>query len=118
MNKFKVWLKRFDAALDFVVAKNTLTVNGETLSIGEPFDKTRVTARRLRLLYDSRRIAPVVEIDNPAVIAEIVTTIDLVPKIVKGQRGYMHVEVDGEKIGKSSRNEAKLADVVRDYLEG
>ncbi|MBL4800151.1 MAG: hypothetical protein JKY50_22360 [Oleispira sp.] len=118
MRNFKVWLKRFDPALNFVVAKSTLTVAGDKLSLGDPIDKTKLTPRQLRLMYDSRKIVPIVnenKINNPAEMVEA-TVIDLVPVIEKKKAGWLQVVVNGEKIGKATRDEEEASRIVKEYL--
>lgn len=51
------WRYGFDRQRDFIV-RLPMTVGGKSFAAGEPFDKTLVSDRRLRLLYDSRRIMP------------------------------------------------------------
>lgn len=46
----------FNPERSFVLTR-PLTINGKAFALHEPFDKTLVTARRLRQMYDSRRLA-------------------------------------------------------------
>lgn len=71
-----IWLQKFDPAASFVVARSFMWAAREQRP-GEPFDKTSVPVRKLRLLYDARLIAmgtvnpafdPLAEL--PAAVAE------------------------------------------------
>ncbi len=50
-----IWQDRFDRSNDFVVLR-PVTVHGVALTPGDPFDKTTVTTRTLRQLFDQRKI--------------------------------------------------------------
>jgi hypothetical protein len=50
-----IWRNKFDRDRDFVV-RRMVTVQGQTFGPGNAFDKTLVTTRRLRQLYDQRVI--------------------------------------------------------------
>jgi hypothetical protein len=49
------WRKTFDPERDFTV-RRPVTVGGQKFAPGDAFDKTLVTRRRLRQLYDQRII--------------------------------------------------------------
>lgn len=49
------WRGKFNPEAEFVVRRR-MTVGGLTFLPGEPFDKTKVDARRLRVLFDHRSI--------------------------------------------------------------
>ncbi len=49
------WRKAFDPTREFV-ARRKVTCGGTSFAPGDAFDKTLVTTRRLRLLYDQRVI--------------------------------------------------------------
>lgn len=55
MSRPSIWQDRFDRDQDFEVLK-PFRASGIDFDRGEPFDKTLVTTRTLRQLYDSRRI--------------------------------------------------------------
>jgi len=63
MAKTLYWRGSFDPAWDFTAAK-TLTVDGRTFEPGQSFDKTLVPVRRLRQMFESRRLAYLVEGDD------------------------------------------------------
>lgn len=47
--------EEFDRSRDFIVTR-PLRIDGKDLDSGQPFDKTLTTTRRLRQLYDGRKI--------------------------------------------------------------
>jgi hypothetical protein len=49
------WRKTFDPERDFTV-RRPITVGGQKFAPGDAFDKTLVTLRRLRQLYDQRTL--------------------------------------------------------------
>jgi hypothetical protein len=51
----RIFLPNFDRAADFVVARQ-FQFAGAPQVTGEPFDKTQCSDRKLRLLYDARKI--------------------------------------------------------------
>lgn len=55
MSRPSIWNAKFDRSQDFVVAK-PFRVRGIDLMAGDPLDKTMVTTRTLRQLYESRKI--------------------------------------------------------------
>lgn len=55
----KYWLQRFDPTAEFEIAKHHLTFGDKQFFLGDKFDKTLVSTRRLRQLYESRRLAMV-----------------------------------------------------------
>lgn len=82
-----IWLQKFDPAASFVVARSFMWASREQRP-GEPFDKTSVPVRKLRLLYDARLIAmgavpafdPLAEL--PAPVAESTDPAPAVDEIV------------------------------------
>lgn len=66
------WRNKFDRERDFVVRK-ALTLGGVKHAPGEPFDKSLVTTRRLRQLFDSRTIMFAGE--NPGAPSDQLTTL-------------------------------------------
>lgn len=54
----------FDRERSFIVSKS-LTIFGDKLVPGQVFDKTLVTTRRLRQLYDSRFLAIAPDVKSP-----------------------------------------------------
>lgn len=51
-----IWLPKFDPAASFVVSRSFRWASRE-MRPGDPFDKTAVPVRKLRMLYDARLIA-------------------------------------------------------------
>ncbi len=73
----KIWLSKFDAKNKFVALKKLQVAVAEgavTIDIGEEVDKNMFTARRLRLLYEQRKIG---------VAGDVLTEKRLPPKKVK-----------------------------------
>lgn len=56
MARESIWLKPFCRDDDFVVIR-PFDISGRTLQRGEAFDKSTVSTRTLRQLYEQRRIA-------------------------------------------------------------
>ncbi|RVC47584.1 hypothetical protein EN781_00155 [Mesorhizobium sp. M4A.F.Ca.ET.090.04.2.1] len=55
MAKASIWLKLFDRERDFV-ANKVMILGGQDLVPGDPIDKTLVNTRRLRQMYEARKI--------------------------------------------------------------
>jgi iron only hydrogenase large subunit-like protein len=55
MSRPSIWNAKFDRNQDFVVSK-PFRVRGIDLVAGETFDKTMVTTRTLRQLFESRKL--------------------------------------------------------------
>lgn len=55
MSRPSIWNAKFDRSKDFVVSK-PFRLRGIDLVAGDPLDKTMVTTRTLRQLYESRKI--------------------------------------------------------------
>lgn len=58
MARPSIYLPKFNAAADFVVARSFL-VNGRQLEVGAEFDKLSVPERRLRQLMEKRNLTQV-----------------------------------------------------------
>lgn len=54
MTTNNLWIRKFDRDREFLVRRGPLTIAGRTFKAGEPFDKTLVTTRRLRQMFDKR----------------------------------------------------------------
>lgn len=54
-------LEEFDPSRNFVSARKDLTLNGKKLERDDPFDKTQVTTRRLKQLYEQGWITYAIE---------------------------------------------------------
>lgn len=125
------------------VASRSLTVSGVSYETGEPFDKSSVSSRTLRLLYENRKIAAAdsvsdgqngtVERDKPAEATRDAKSEDKSPSaanyddiqrervgtVVEGKAGWFHVESEtGEKVGKATRDEAEAAQIKEAYERG
>lgn len=55
MSRTSIWTDKFDRANDFIVSR-PVKVRGVMLIPGDPFDKTTVTTRTLRQLFESRKL--------------------------------------------------------------
>jgi hypothetical protein len=55
MARASIWTKQFDPAAEYVVTR-ALTLGGVPLPVGSVFPKASVDLRRLRCLYDSRKL--------------------------------------------------------------
>jgi hypothetical protein len=55
MSRSSIWNAKFDRANDFIVSK-PFRVRGIDLVAGDAFDKTMVTTRTLRQLFESRKL--------------------------------------------------------------
>jgi hypothetical protein len=55
MARASIWQQKFDRADNFIVSR-PVTVRGVDLIPGDPFDKTTVTTRTLRQLFESRKL--------------------------------------------------------------
>lgn len=55
MARPSIWLDKFDRDNDFTVSR-AIKVRGVMLSPGDPFDKTTVTTRTLRQLFEGRKL--------------------------------------------------------------
>jgi hypothetical protein len=55
MSRPSIWNAKFDRSKDFVVSR-PFRLRGIDLVAGDPLDKTMVTTRTLRQLYESRKI--------------------------------------------------------------
>jgi hypothetical protein len=69
MANASIWLKAFDRERDFLAHK-PMRVAGADFLPGQPFDKSLVSTRRLRQLYDSRKVVMVPK-DAPAAVAPV-----------------------------------------------
>lgn len=130
--KRAIWLPKFSADAAYVV-RGDMTIGGRLFKAGEPFDKSAVTTRRLRQMYESRKLYAVAETeDEPAPEAEIeaaggdaadaatdeAETPPTRSAVIVEARGW-HTVMDGEmKIGKSTRDEDEAAETKRAYEAG
>lgn len=55
--KGTIWLTKFDPAVDYL-ANRVMTVSGKKFAVGDLFDKQLVPTRRLRQLYECRKLLP------------------------------------------------------------
>lgn len=55
MARASIWLDKFNRDAEFVATK-PIRVNGVDLRPGDPLDKTALSTRTLRVMYDSRKI--------------------------------------------------------------
>lgn len=85
MARPSIWQDKFDRGNDFVVLR-PVTVHGIVLTPGDPFDKTTVTTRTLRQLFDQRKIK----------VGQIANEMGLIVKHIG--RGRFGVFKDGARI--------------------
>lgn len=62
--KFPLWLTEFDDTKEFAV-RVPFTLSGREFRVDEPFDKFLVTKRRLKQLYEQRKIVTSQPIAKP-----------------------------------------------------
>jgi hypothetical protein len=85
MARPSIWQDKFRSDNDFVVLR-PVKVHGIVLTPGDPFDKTTVTTRTLRQLFDSRKIK----------VSQVANDQALIVKHIG--RGKFGVFKDGERI--------------------
>lgn len=85
MARPSIWLDKFDRGNDFVVFR-PVKVRGVVLVPGDQFDKTTVTTRTLRQLFESRKIK----------VSQISNDKDLIVKHIG--RGKFGVFKDGARL--------------------
>lgn len=61
---YQLFLPTFDATADYVAIR-PFTFRGKTMERGTPFDKTLVTHRTLRQMYEARQLAKIEGTGNP-----------------------------------------------------
>lgn len=94
---------------------------------GDPFDKSKTPEHKLKRLFDTRKVTFAEAMHNPANISAIVeekeltnneeyAIVNLVPVIVEKAFGWLAVEVNGERIGKATRDRAEAERIVADWL--
>lgn len=109
----KIWLAKFSQTYDYLVNKNNFSCNDKTYNAGDDFDKTDVTIRRLRQLYESRKII-VKEPNIDLTTDEQSDTI--IPEIRKVGTAWMGVFVGEKQIGKSVRTQEEAQVILDHYI--
>lgn len=112
MRNHRLWLDRFDSEQTFIVNKSNLIFNGEALEVGSVFDKSLVNVRRLRQLYENRKI---VFADDNEVLTEEQNSV-IMPEI-KTKGAWLAVYAGNEQIGKSVRTEEEAQEIIDEWLE-
>lgn len=100
----KIWLSKFDPTRDYVVNKPMLSVGEKVLFAGDDFDKSLVSTRRLRQLYEVRKIA-------------VKTVVPKGPEIVKAGPVWRKVMLNGEQIGKTVKTDEEAFDIITAWKE-
>jgi hypothetical protein len=67
MARASIWLAKFNREDDFV-AQRPMLVNGVPVRPGDLIDKTKFTTRRLRCLFEIRKIRPIELAELPNII--------------------------------------------------
>lgn len=113
--KQRVFLRKFDPTLDYVAAKTNFSAGGKQIPVGEKIDKDSFSTRRLRQLYEWRRIAPVIREKDltKAVKHDNVSSVEI--KKSSGPAPWFTVYKDGEKIGKSFRHEKEAQEFAAQH---
>ena len=99
----KIWLPKFDPKREYVVNKPMLSVGDKILFAGDLFDKSLVSARRLKQLYEFRKIALTKE--------ETVSRTDK-PTIVKAGPVWRKVMLGEVQIGKSVKSDDEALEII------
>ena len=120
----KIWLNKFNPEWDFVCNKPKLAMGSKSYGVGETVDKSLVSERRLKLLYESRKIIPVetkeVVAAKPGTVETSPTTSEpaLKPEITGPlQGGWYRVMLGDEQIGKSTRDRDEAELIVMEWEE-
>ena len=99
----KIWLPKFDPKREYVVNKPMLSVGDKILFAGDLFDKSLVSVRRLKQLYEFRKIALTKE--------ETVSRTDE-PTIVKAGPVWRKVMLGEVQIGKSVKSDEEALEII------
>lgn len=102
----KIWLPKFDETREYVVNKPLLSVAGRMFFAGDPFDKSLVSTRRLRQLYEFRKIALTKE-----EIKVVVTSIEE-PTIIKAGPVWRKVMLGDIQIGKTVKTDDEALEII------
>lgn len=102
----KIWLPKFDPKREYVVNKPMLSVGDKILFAGDLFDKSLVSVRRLKQLYEFRKIALT---KNEAIT--IISTIEE-PTIVKAGPVWRKVMLGEVQIGKSVKSDDEALEII------
>jgi len=102
----KIWLPKFDPKREYIVNKPMLSVGGKILFAGDLFDKSLVSVRRLKQLYEFRKIALTKE--------EIVSRTDE-PTIVKAGPVWKKVMLGTVQLGKSVKTEKEATEIIEEW---
>jgi len=93
-----IWLPKFDAAAKFV-ARHRFKLMGVLYLAGDPIDRTTITDKKLRQLYENRKVLAV-DGKNPVYDIE-------------NAMGWRYITKDGKRIGKGMRAPAAEAELAR-----
>lgn len=111
---YKVFLPRFDPEAEYVVNKGNFVIQGRAFDVGEPFDKSLVNVRRLRQLYETRKI--IVKSNEEKSLTSVEETV-IMPEIVKAGPAWKKVMLNGEQIGKTVKTEEEAQAIIDEWLE-
>lgn len=103
----------FDIDKDFIAIK-IFTTNGKTYKPGEIFDKNSMPVHKVKVMWNTRKIAYADSLLNPATIAAVVESSQ--PEIVKGNFGWLYIEKDGKRIGKPTRDMEEAERLLEECL--
>ncbi len=114
----KVFLPRFNPEATYTVNKSNFICSGVEFAIGDIFDKSLVNVRRLRMLYEARKIV-VAEEHKVSDEKDLTNTNDsvIMPEIVKAGPAWKKVVLNGEQIGKSVKTEEEAQAIIDEWLE-
>lgn len=90
---------------DFLVNRYNFSFAGKGYGYREPFDKTSVSIRKLRQLFDARLIVPV---EQPLTKEDVSATFE----IRQAGPAWLKVYKDGEQIGKAVRTREEAQAIV------
>lgn len=131
MAKTKTWLKKFDPEMEFVVSKTGfLDIDGKRVELGERLVKEDYNPRRLRQLYESRRIAVDISVATLIAEAEKKAALESEPNIIvepfdfengriiikEEEKGWIKVYVDSEQIGKATRDRKEAEEIALEWI--
>ncbi len=129
--KTKTWLKKFDPEMEFVVSKTGfLDIDGKRVELGERLVKEDYNPRRLRQLYESRRIAVDISVATLIAEAEKKAALESEPNIIvepfdfengriiikEEEKGWIKVYVDSEQIGKATRDRKEAEEIALEWI--
>lgn len=104
---------------DFIVCRYGFSYAGKGYGYGEPFDKTGVSIRKLRLLFDARHITPIEK--QPEPVKENLTTDEKTDKktdkfeIKQAGPAWVKAYKNGKQIGKAVRTREEAQAIIDEH---